>query len=170
MIHHSSITDEDRRFVETWENLSLSTIAIVKITARGDEEQQVINGPRRFFCTTEERLLTQDRIVDPANDPFQNGWFRPITVPATVTVETNPNALGDEEILGVLKSSELAWTEWLAVLDSPETLQRLLDKAEEAEASLKRYRQVEARLAELRPPTRLVQKDRDEFEKIGKAR
>ena len=169
MIHHSSITEDDRRFVETWENISANQTAIVKIDARGEETHQVIAGPRKFLVTTAERLVTQDRILDEKDDPFKNGTFRPVNVPETVTIESNPNALSDEEVMRVLQSSEVAWEEWMRVLDSPETLRRMLDAAEAANASLRRFRQIEARIAELRPQTRLTQKDRDQFEKIAGA-
>lgn len=169
MIHHSSITDADRKFVETWENISENQTAIIKITPRGEETHQLISGARTFLCTTEERLLTQDRIVDSKDDPFQNGSFRPLVAPDTITIESNPNALSDDEVLSVLQSSDVAWTEWLRVLDSPATLQRLLDRAEEANASLRRYREVEAKLTDVRPKTRITQKDREQFEKIAGA-
>lgn len=170
MRHHSSITAEDREFVETWENVSDISVGIASFNPRGEEGQVLIAGGRRFMCTTEERLVTQDKIADVANDPFLNGTFRPILVPETVTVQSNPNALSDAEILDVLKSTDLAWDEWMKVLDSPATLQRLLNAAEEANTSLRRFREVEARLEAVKPKTRVVQKDRSEFEKIASVR
>jgi hypothetical protein len=167
MYHSSTITDEDRKFVETWENVSANQTAIVKLDPRGNETHQLISGSRKFLVTTEERLLTQDRIRLEKDDPFKNGSFRPIHVPATVTIDTNPNALSDEDILQILRGSDVAWEQWMAVLDSVATLQRMLDSAEEANTSLRRYRQLEARIAELKPKRRVVQKERGEFEKIG---
>ena len=58
--------------------------------------------------------------------------------------QSRADALSGEEVLNVLKSSDVAWTEWLRVLDSPATVQRLLERAEEANASLRRYREIEA--------------------------
>lgn len=168
MIHASTITEEDRRFVETWQNVGLAQIGIVKVTARGDIAQQLISGPRRFMVTTEERLLTQEKITSSANDPFLNGSFRPIHVPPQVTVESNPNALSDEDIVAILQGSDLAWDEWMKVIDSPETLARMLVAAEETTCSLRRFRQIEGRLSELKPPKkRIVQKDRVQFESMG---
>jgi len=170
MLHRSSITAEDREFVEMWENVSDISVGIVSFNQKGEEGQVLISGGRQFMCSSEERLVTQDKIVLVTDDPFKNGTFRPITVPDNVTIESNPNALSDPEILDVLKSGDLAWGEWLKVLDSPATLQRMLNLAEEANASLRRYREVEARLAEVKPKTRLMQKDRSEFEKIANVR
>ena len=48
-----------------------------------------------------------------------------------VTIETNPNALSDEDILKILRTdSKMAWEEWLSTLDSIATLRRMLDLAE----------------------------------------
>lgn len=156
-----SITQADREFVETWENIASYQNAIIRLDMRGDEKYEVIQGDaRRFMITTEERLLTQSKIVDAANDPFKNGSFRPVVVPEDVNVETNPNALSDEEILGIFSASDFAWDEWMKTIDSPATLQRMIALADDAEgASVKRLRQVEARLREVKPQTRITSND-----------
>jgi hypothetical protein len=63
------------------------------------------------MLTAEERLITQDRIVDDRLDPFKNGCFRPVVVPDSVSIDSNPNALSDVEIRSVFISSDLAWAE-----------------------------------------------------------
>lgn len=164
-----SITNEDRIFVETWESLTERRTAIVKLTARGDETRQLIT-KGTFMCTTEERILTQDLIANQKDDPFLNGRFRPVVVPATITVETNPNALSDAEIEKVLKSSDLAFGEWLTSLDSLETLSRMRNLAlgMAGEVTLARFQQIEARLDEVRPgPVQVQTKDRQLLESMG---
>ena len=162
-----AITEEDRNFTETWENISPSTNTIIRLDRRGDEVHEVISGRRQFFVTTEERYVTQERILDEIHDPFKNGCFRPVVVPDSVSVDTNPNALSDDEIRSILVSSGLAWDEWLVVLTSPETLRRMLDLADESEISLKRYKQLATRLAEVKPKTRVVQKDQEQFDAMA---
>lgn len=164
-----SITEEDSNFTESWENITRSTNSIVRLDRRGDEKHELISGERSFLITTEERIITQERILDPIHDPFQNGAFRPVVVPDSVSINTNPNALSDDEIRSVLVSSEIAWEEWLRVLDSPETLRRMLDLADDSEISLKRYKQLATRLAEVKPKTRIVQKDQEQFDQMAKA-
>lgn len=156
-----SITEEERTFVETWENIASYQNGIIRLDHRGDEKPEMIQGESRpFYITTEERLLTQSRIVDKANDPFKNGSFRPVNVPDNVTIETNPNALSDDEIFGIFSAGDFAWSEWLATLDSPATLRRMIDLADEAEgATVKRLRALEARLVEVKPKTRLESSD-----------
>jgi hypothetical protein len=162
-----SITAADKAFVETWENIATPSNGIVRLDARGIERIEMIAGRRQFMCTSEERKITQDRVVDERYDPFRNGAFRPVIVPDSVDKNSNPNALSDDEISSILISSELAWGEWMAVIDSPETLRRMSDIAEQSDVSLKRYRQVEARLLEVKPKTRITQKDREQYESMG---
>lgn len=157
----SSITAQDRDFVETWENIATYQNAIVKIDARGEEKQEVIQGRRQFMLTTEERLITSGKVLDKNNDPFKNGAFRPIIVPDDVTIESNPNALGDDEILQMFQVGNAAWPALLETIDSVATLRRMLDLADESEGiSLARYRTIEQRLIEVRGgPTQLKVND-----------
>lgn len=163
-----AITDQDRQFKERWENVSPSSNTIIHLDRRGDETTEVIEGRREFFVTTEERILFQDRVRDSRYDPFTNGQFRPVLVPDSVTVETNPNALSDDEIRAVLQSSDVAWDEYMKVITSPETVRRMIDIADTDEnVSLKRYKGLNARMAVLAPPRRIVQKDQDQYEKMA---
>jgi len=154
-----SITDDDRTFVETWENIASYQNVIIRLDTRGDERQEVINGRRTFMLTAEERIITQDRIVDPAHDPFRNGSFRPVVVPDTISIETNPNAMSDDDILNIFKASDLAFGEWLKTIDSPQTLRRMADLAPDSDITMRRYKAIEARFREVKPQTRLEVKD-----------
>ncbi len=165
-----TITQADRQFVETWENIAVSGNSIIRLDSRGEDKPELITGRRSFLITTEERMITEDRIVDDSNNPFRNGAFRPVVVPDSVDITSNPNALSDDEIRSVLVSSEIAWTEYMKVIDSPETLRRMVDLADEVEGlSLKRFKELGARFSEVKPKTQITQKDRAEYEKIGGA-
>lgn len=174
-IGRSTITQEERDFVETWENIAAYQNAIIRLDPRGEEKHEVVQGEKRhFMITTEERLLTQSKIVDKANDPFTNGSFRPVVVPENITIETNPNALSDEEIFEIFAASDFAWTEWMHTIDSPATLNRMVDLADDAEGvTVKRLREVQMRLREVKPQTRLtykdelLQKEQDDYARQG---
>lgn len=159
----SSITQQDRDFVETWENIAPYQNAIIKLDSRGEEKPEVIQGRREFMITTEERLITSNKILQKENDPFKNGAFRPVIVPDDVTIESNPNALGDDEIMQMFQVGEGAWPALLETIDSVATLRRMLDLADESEGiSLKRFRSIEDRLLEVRgEPTRITTKDEE---------
>ena len=160
-IGRSTITQAEREFVETWENIAPFQNAIIRLDVRGDEKHEVIQGAnRQFMITTEERMLTQSKVVDKENDPFLNGSFRPVVVPEDITIETNPNALSDEEILEIFGASDFAWSEWMHTIDSPATLNRMIDLADQAETmTVKRLREIQMRLREVKPPTRLTSND-----------
>lgn len=155
----STITEEDKKFVETWENVGPAVSGILRLDARGDIRHEMIQGKRTFMITTEERMFTQDRINVRELDPFMNGTFRPVIVPDSVTVESNPNALSEEEIKKILASSDVAWEEWLKTIDSVATVRRMIEIAESTDLSLKRYRQLEQRLVEVRPLSRIESND-----------
>jgi hypothetical protein len=162
-----SITEADAAFVETWENIASITNYVIRLDVRGDEKFEGISGKRTFMITTRERLITQDKVEDVKNDPFQNGSFRPVVVPDSVNIETNPNALSDDEIKSIFISSDIAWGEWMKTLDAPATLRRMIDMADEADISLKRFRELQKRHEELNPKRRITQKDREQFESLA---
>lgn len=164
-----SITADDQSFIETWENISASSSDVIRLDRRGDETHELISGRRTFMLTTQDRLISQDRCLDPIHDPFQNGCFRPVIVPDSVDVKSNPNALSDDEISSILVSSELAWDEYMKLIDAASTLQRMVDIADQGELdlSLKRYKALEARLAEVKPKARVVQKDQEQYDSIS---
>jgi len=169
-----AISAEDKNWIEEWENVSSITNFIVRLDARGDERHEQVTGPKTFKLTTEERIITQDKIVDEKLDPFLNGCFRPVVVPESVDIETNPNALSDSDIDRILRASTVAWEEYLKVVDSPATLRRFLarfDALLEAgeDLSAKRLRELEYKLQDIAPRARVVQKDQEQYDNMDAA-
>ena len=162
-----SITEAERRFVESWENVSETQNYVIREDRRGDEVYVPISGPITFKITTYERILTQDKIRDVSLDPFKNGCFRPVLVPDSISVDTNPNALSDDDIRRIFIVSDVAWEEYMAVIDSPATLRRMLQLAEESSLSLKRFRELESKNEAASTPQRVTQKDQDQYDKMG---
>lgn len=166
------ITDEDRGFVETWESVSESLHFVINFGPMGEHTFQAVAGQRKFTLTTAERVVTQSKIVDDENDPFLNGSFRPIVVPSSVTVETNPNALSDDDITRIFSASAAAWMAYLEVLDAPATLRRMIALAggdAGNDLSVARFKQLEAKLAELTPRVQLKMRDADLIAGTGPA-
>lgn len=141
-----SVTDKEKGFIETWENVSIVTNYIIRENRRGDEQYHQIKGPQKFKLSTYDRMLTEDKILDDRNNPFKNGSFRPVVVPEDVSIESNPNAMSNEDIARVFKASDVAWDEYMDVIDSPATIKRMIDMADNGEGELthKRYRQIES--------------------------
>jgi len=164
-----AITDADRAFVEEWENISPQQHTIIKFDFRGDFKHEMVSVQNTHFrLTTAERLVTEERILRKEDDPFRNGAFRPVIVPDSVSVDSNPNALSDDEIKSILVSSALAWENWMEVIDAPATLARMIDLANQVEGvTLARFKEIESRLVDARPQQRVTHKDRDQLERLG---
>lgn len=162
-----SVTEAEKRFVEEWESVSDAQNYVIREDRRGDEQYIHVTGQQKFKITTYERILTQDRIRDKQFDPFTNGQFRPIMVPDSITVKTNPNALSDEDIARIFVASDIAWDEYMNVIDSASTLRRMIELAENTDLSLKRFRELETKEQDANPMKRVVQKDQEQFEKMG---
>jgi len=162
-----SVTEAEKRFVEEWESVSDAQNYVIREDRRGDEQFVHVSGHQKFKITTYERILTQDRIRDKQFDPFVNGQFRPIMVPESISVQTNPNALSDEDIKRIFVASEVAWDEYMSVIDSASTLRRMIELAEDTDLSLKRFRELESREQAANPMKRVTQKDQEQFDKMG---
>lgn len=163
-----AITDAEAGFVETWESVSQTTQYVIKLDFRGEPFHHMVPSEREFDITTEERLLTQKAVNRDGFDPFSNGCFRPIRVPEDITIDTNPNALAKEDILRIFKASHRAWEEYLSVIDGAETLQRMVDLAQDSDdLSVKRLNELKDRLSEVRPKRRLESKSLDDYENAG---
>lgn len=166
-----SVSEKDKTFIETWENVSDAVNYIVRENRRGDEEFLQIIGKRQFKLSTYDRMLTEDKIVDHRHNPFKNGCFRPVVVPHDITVDTNPNAMSSDDIRRLFGASDIAWDEYMTIIDSPATLQRMIDMADngESEISHRRYQQLvslrQQHSAHGKPI--LAQKDQDQYERIN---
>lgn len=163
-----AISDMDREFVETWQNVSEGTYYVIGFDARGDITMVGIEGGREFKLSTEERIVTEDRCVDTKNNPFRNGAFRPITVPDEYVPERNPNALANEQIEKMFSASDLAFTEFLSGIDSPATLRRAIALGENHESlTMKRMAMIQARFREVNGgPRHAPQKDEGQYRSI----
>jgi hypothetical protein len=163
---NDSFADVDRTFVETWESVVPQDIWVVKVNHRGDTEPLRAGGRRRFTITTYDRMVTQERVARPEYDPFTNGQFRPVVVPDGINIKTNPNALSDEDIQALFNASDVAWVEYLKVIDSAETLRRMVELADNADIKLSRFRELEGRLNAVAPMLGAPQKDADLYAKM----
>lgn len=166
-----SVSEQEKSFIETWENVGSSVNYIIRENRRGDAEHAEIKGQRQFKLSSYDRMLTEDQILDLRNNPFKNGSFRPVIVPENVNIESNPNAMSEEDIRSLFKASDTAWDEWMDMIDSPSTLQRMIDMADDGECDLshRRYQQLNSMHSRnsMVGKQAIVQKDQDQYEKLG---
>lgn len=163
-----SITEIDREFIETWENVSESTHWVLRYDVRGELKMESAEGGREFRLTTEERIVTEDRILDAGRNPFRNGAFRPVTVPDDYEIERNPNALSNDQITKMFGASELAFTEFLSGIDSAATLRRAIALGEDSDTlTTARAKLIKQRFDEVNgPPRHAVQRDENQYRTI----
>lgn len=167
-VAQGAITAQDKVFIEEWENISTPIHSIIKFDVQGAEQHHIIEGPRHFQLSTAERKVTQNRILQKKDDPFLNGAFRPVIVPDSVNIESNPNALSEAEIKSILVSSPVAWEEWMKVIDSPDTIARMMAIADQDEnITYRRVKQLSELLAAVRPQTQIRNKDRAAFDAMS---
>lgn len=139
-----SVSEKEKHFIETWENVAPGVNYIIRENRRGDEVHYEVKGRVQFKLSSYDRMLTEDQIHDLRHNPFKNGCFRPVIVPENVSVDSNPNAMSEEDIKRVFTCSDEAWDAYMDVIDSPATLQRMLDMADEgtSEIAHRRYQQL----------------------------
>jgi hypothetical protein len=155
------VTQADKDFVEVWESVTNSTHFIIKLNFRNEEEQVAVEPRQRVTLTTQDRLITSSRVREVKNNPFLNGSFRPLTVPDSVTVETNPNALSDDDIRRIFASSDVAWDEYTKTITSESTLHRMLQLAEDDESiTVKRLKQITAAYLQAHPKRKITNSDK----------
>lgn len=163
-----SISDVDRDFIETWESVSEGTYYVIRFDARNEPEMIPVPGGREFKLSTEERIVTEDKILERKSNPFRNGAFRPMIVPDDYEPDRNPNAISNEQIEKMFGASELAFTEFLEGLDSAGTLRRAIALGEDHDSlSTKRLNRIKERFREVNGgPNHARQKDESQYRTI----
>lgn len=138
----ASVADGRTR-IETWETMTDSVVALNLYDRRGGERSRVFGGRvgQQVQLRTDEREeLNEERVIDKANDPFRNGFLRPVrNVPADVMtrfeVETKPHGgLTAEEMYEAIAERKggdfVTWVDGL----NEAALHRLEAVAKEADA------------------------------------
>lgn len=140
--------------IETWKNISPSTVHIIKLGDYGKRESEIVYGGRAFSVTPQERRLNQSQIYDTDNDPFTNGTFAPLalvdTEPDTETLRSNPNVLDDAAIIRLFAHNGEAFSQQLLAITNLNAVDRLIETAKRPETGasvqqldiLKRYRKL----------------------------
>lgn len=90
----------NRKDVEIWQNASVGSVWVRKLTPQGQEKASVIKGKKSFTVTPFERQINQALSAEPEMDIFRNGTV--ILIRAAEDTDEReidgPNALTDGEI------------------------------------------------------------------------
>lgn len=95
--------------VETWENVTESTVALVGTDNKGAERAIVIPGKGRAQVKTEDRETME--LSNPYGNPFVTGFLR--RVDSGATAEQRTAALTDDELREVVEWSPVELEKWL---------------------------------------------------------
>lgn len=146
--------------LEAWRYTGAGRQWIIKYTGKyGEERWDGIYGGAIFHVSPAERHRNSEKVKDPANDPFRNGTFVPVTLtehtPAEdrAAIEANPELLADDKMMALLKAGgvkgDLALAEVLAKISNMITLGRIFEAAQEANVTLSKMAMINARIVEV---------------------
>lgn len=139
--------------METWKNVGKGKAEIIKLDPRGIERGELIDGGKTFTITREERLINQDRCLASKNDSFSNGRFSPVRIldgdEPEHDMALSPNLISEGDLQGLFKQHWKTFEKKIAEISSVITLQRLLDIANEKDATVKQVKVIEERLFEI---------------------
>lgn len=142
MIATSKPTGVESQDLETWQNAGRSRVIIKKFAHSGELVDHIIKGQQKLTVTSHERRLNQEMAADKDWDPFDNGTFIPVRL-----IET-------AEDLDQIKSNP-----------------NLMSEDEMRELLGKHFKQVQARLADIKSEpvlNRLAEIAKEEDVTVGK--
>lgn len=143
--------------LEAWENVSKSRFSLRRIDSRGDVRTELIGGGKTFHLSPEERYMNSELASSPKVDPFKNGRFAPVRLLETTEdaeeIRANPNLLGEEELVELVKGKVEPLRARLQEIEQPVVVERMREIAEREDARVTSVKAIEARLEELRPET-----------------
>lgn len=140
---------------ETWQNLTQSRHVLKRFSARGDLMDEMIAGNKNFHITTRERHINEERAADADLDPFTNGTFAPVhLIDSTDDAEeiaANPALITETEMVSLVKANVKTLEKRLGEVRNPVVLERLLQVANETDATVGRVKIIKDRLQEVAP-------------------
>lgn len=140
---------------ETWKNVQRGTVAVREYDNRGNERHRVVRPGQTVSLTPQERELNQLRAADDTLDVFKNGYLVPVrfadTTEDAAEIASNSNLKSEEELRGLF---ELHWKKFgpeVEEITNAGTLERMLEIAEEVDATMRQVRVIETALARVNP-------------------
>lgn len=149
--------------LETWRNATKGMVYLLKIDRFGNETHEVVNGGKSFSLSNAERLLNQDRAANEGLDMFKNGQLVPVRLlegdEEAAEIAANPNLMGEQEMTELFKTHWKTFDAKLAKISNLVTLSRMMEVANEVDATIKQVAMIEARIGELSPQAKEVSEE-----------
>lgn len=156
--------------METWENQTKGLVAVNKFDRRGDLIQELVRGGRKIHLTPDERRMNSDMAYDASVDTFKNGTMTPVRLvdgdEDIAMIEANPNVRSADELEGLF---ELQWKKFdseIAEISNLSTLSRLLEMADEKDATVRQVALLKDRISAV-DPSALIDDDGTTVQSYG---
>ena len=126
--------------LETWKNVSDSTVVIQRVAEYGRLIDELIPGGRTFHLASQERRNMQGIVASSDYDIFTNGTLLPVDLnedePDTEWLKANPNHLDDADIPKLLRLPNDQFKTRLDEINHLPTITRLIERAREPELNM----------------------------------
>jgi hypothetical protein len=140
---------------ELWQSAIPGSIVIRKFNQQGILSEENVPAGRKIQLTPKERRINQELCASDDLDVFQNGMLTPVRLldsePETETLKANSNAMSETHMRALFKSQLPTFTKKINEVSNVITLRRLLEVAEEVDASLRQVKVINERIAEMSP-------------------
>jgi hypothetical protein len=141
--------------LESWKNASLGRVVLKKYNQRGELADEMVTGGKVFHISPKERRINQEMAASPDLDFFQNGFLTPVRLIETeedaAELASNPNLLSEEDMRGLFKGNWKAFDQKVQEISNLTTLKRMLEVAQEVDATIRQVDVVNARIQEIDP-------------------
>lgn len=142
---------------EKWQSTVPGRI-VVRFNSVNGSKDQLIQPGKAFSISTVDRRANQNAVASPLYDPFTNGSFVPVELPAEAVEElgVQPNHVSDDAVLAIALGARVEAIDELKKLTAPAVVGKVLAAARELGASDERIGMIEEFLKEIDPSLRPV--------------
>jgi hypothetical protein len=140
---------------EAWRNSTAATVVLKKFNQLGQLDEERVIGGRSVVLTPHERRINQEMAASESLDVFKNGMLSPVRLldseEDTEEIKANANAMSEPAMKALFKSQIKTFKAKVEEISNPNTLNRLLEIANEVDASIRQADTIKERLAEVTP-------------------
>lgn len=140
---------------ESWKSAIAGLVVLKKYNQKGHLEEFPVIAGRVFQITPHERRINQEETAGDDLDPFLNGMLVPVRLldsePETAELKANTNAMSETAMKALFRSQKPTFAKKVGEISNTITLRRLLEVAEEVDASMAQYKIIQERIADVNP-------------------
>jgi hypothetical protein len=139
---------------ESWKSNIPGRIYLKQINSQGHVHDVVVHPGKAVHLTPQERHMNQEMAASKDQDVFANGFMSPIRLiensEEAAAIAANPNLMTESDMRALFKNTR-GFNARLTEISNVLTLQRMIELADEVDASLRQVSAIQARIVELTP-------------------